>query len=76
MHEPIYPQFQFHKLSEAGQGKAKLIAGMYSELLDQLENICGSLNNGREMALVKTKLEEACFFSKKAMAVQRENQEP
>jgi hypothetical protein len=41
--------------------------------LNNLEAITGA--GGREMAIVRTKLEEAAFFAKRAMATQAENQE-
>jgi hypothetical protein len=67
----MYPQFEVHMLNETGKGKAIQIAGDFSALLGGLSLICPE---GREMAIVKTKLEEACFFSKKAMSMQKENQ--
>jgi hypothetical protein len=67
----MYPLFEVHKLNETGMQKAQQIAGSFSGLLGELELICGQ---GREIAIVKTKLEEACFFAKKAMASVPENQ--
>lgn len=65
------PLFQVHMLNEAGKGKAQAIASSFDTLLSDLAKHCGT---GREMAIVKTKLEEACFFAKKAMANQIDNQ--
>lgn len=71
--------FKFHKLNSEGMVKAQMIATDFSDLLMKLEAHVqeGSANTwaGREMSIVKTKLEEACFFAKKAMAKQPENQE-
>lgn len=69
----IDPAFAFHKLNETGKRRAVEIAEAFSELLVDLGPL-GALG-GREGALVKTKLEEACFFAKKSMAVQAENQD-
>lgn len=68
----IDPLFSFHKLNSQGMEKAKRIAEIYSIIKKDLEYLCG---DGREFSIVKTKLEEACFFSKKAMATKSENQE-
>lgn len=59
--------FKFHKLTEDGEEKARLIALHFSTLLHALENV---VPPGRELSVVKTKLEEACFFAKKGMAVE------
>jgi hypothetical protein len=70
--------FEVHMLNDAGKAKALLIAEAFNGLLIILN---GGMNpnaplcpSGRELAIVKTKLEEACFFAKKAMANVAENQ--
>lgn len=69
----IRPEFTVHMLNDAGKGKAAAIAETLSAALDGLEAVCGK--DGREMAVVRTKLEEACFFAKRAMAQRSENQQ-
>lgn len=64
--------FEVHMLNEAGKRNAQYIAGAFNDLLDKLGQICPA---GREMAITKTKLEEACFFAKKAMASDTSNQQ-
>lgn len=66
-------EFAVHMLNTEGKEKAQHIAANFDALLNALESLCGS--DGREMAIVKTKLEEACFFAKKAMASNPENQQ-
>jgi hypothetical protein len=68
----IRTEFDVHILNENGKNKARAIAQVLADALDDLEAICGE--DGREMAIVRTKMEEAGFFAKKAMAVRRENQ--
>lgn len=63
--------FAVHKLNEDGMTKAKKIAYAFDNCLTELESVCPS---GRELSIVKTKLEEAAFFAKKAMATAPENQ--
>lgn len=52
--------------------KAEGIAEQFETLLDVIED---EIKDQRCLALVKAKLEEACFFAKKGMAVALENQE-
>lgn len=61
----VDPLFQFHKLNADGIEKALAIAEAFDICLARVKSLCPE---GRELALVKTKLEEACFFAKKAMA--------
>jgi hypothetical protein len=65
------PLFEVHMLNETGKPKAKAIAQIFNDALIQLSPLCPA---GREMAIVKTKMEEACFFAKKAMANDPANQ--
>lgn len=62
----MHELFQVHMLTEDGKKKAVEMASEFNALVVKLEEMCGK--DGREMALVRTKLEEACFFAKKAMA--------
>lgn len=68
----IREEFRVHILNDAGIEKAKEIAEEFTMFLNYLENQCGS--DGRYMAIVRTKLEEASFFAKKAVASRQENQ--
>ena len=63
-------QFTVHKLNDGGLEKAQAIAEAFDLLLEKLKK---EVPEGRELSLVKTKLEEACFFAKKGMARQNEN---
>lgn len=63
--------FAFHKLNEQGIANGQEIAARFTALLAFLDTVC---IDGRELALARTKLEEASFFAKKAMATNLANQ--
>jgi hypothetical protein len=67
----VDPLFQFHRLNEDGIKKAEEIASTFNDCLRVLKTMCPE---GREFSIVKTKLEEASFFAKKAMAHSVSNQ--
>lgn len=69
----IRSEFQTHMLNDAGKAHVIEIAEVFSTALNKLEELIGS---GRELAIVKTKLEEACFFAKRGMASKAENHVP
>lgn len=64
-------EFEVHKLNEPGINNAKKIASMFNQLIEELKTVCP---DGREFSIVRTKLEEACFFAKKSMASRTFNQ--
>jgi hypothetical protein len=71
----MHSAFAVHMLNEKGRLKATRIALAFEGLLTSLEEVVeGEIS--REMSICRTKLEEACFFAKKAMAMQEANQEP
>jgi hypothetical protein len=83
----INNEFQVHILNEDGIERAKQLAATFDAFLEQLKKLClhdqqkyggillaGNAYNGREFAIVRTKLEEASFFAKKALAMLPENQ--
>lgn len=63
--------FEVHKLNDTGMHLAKVIQTAFEAFLHNLEMTCGK--DGREMEIVRTKLEEASFFAKRAMAMQSQN---
>ena len=65
------PIFQVHKLNPDGLKLAAGIAEIFDGTLAQLSTYCPA---GREWSIVRTKMEEACFFCKKAMANDPKNQ--
>jgi hypothetical protein len=60
----IDPLFNFVTLNDVGKNKAHDIAVRFTTLLDELETICPK---GRELSIVRTKLEEAAMFAKKSL---------
>lgn len=67
------PEFAVHMLNDEGKQKAVRIQELFDYCLNGLNEVCMT---GRELAVCKTKLEEACFFAKKAMAINLGNQQP
>lgn len=58
-------EFCSYKLDDSEYRKAQEVRRLFSEHLDKLEQIIGT--TGRELAIAKTKLEEACMFSVRAV---------
>lgn len=69
----IRPEFTVHKLNADGLHMAAQVAKVLSCALNDLEAVCGT--DGREMAVVRTKLQEAGFFAKRAVAMRPDLQE-
>lgn len=76
-------EFQVHILNERGIVKARNLAANFDNLLTSVleeifrspaDQIASNYSNGREVALVRTHLELASFYAKKAMAMIPENQ--
>lgn len=68
----IRKEFDVHMLNDDGIAKAKDIALAFSACLNEVEKLCGE--EGREVAIVRTKLQEAAFYAKRAMAMLPQNQ--
>lgn len=68
----IREEFAVHKLNDVGMLRARDIAKLFSLFLNSIEAHCGA--SGREMAIVRTKLQEAAFFAKRAIALDPESQ--
>ena len=78
--------FEVHKLNERGMGMAHRLQVTFETFLSEIVGLCSvppvvegrltpSPNGGRELALVRTHLEIASFYAKRAMALCPENQE-
>jgi hypothetical protein len=64
--------FTVHRLNAKGLSLAGSIARAFSDFLDKLEATCPE---GRDLAIVRTKLQEANFFAKRSIAELAENQD-
>jgi hypothetical protein len=62
-------------LNDEGKKRAAHMAEAFSALLAEVE-LWAQGGDGRSLAIAKTKLEEACFFAKRAMASAPSNQQP
>lgn len=68
--EIVNEEFRVHVLTPEGLEGMKVIAAKFDKLLCELHepHLLG-LAGSRELSLVHTKLEEACFYAKKAYAI-------
>ena len=59
-------------LNDAGKVLVREVGDAFAQLVTELKTrgVCG-----RELAIVITKLEEACFFAKRSIATKPEKQE-
>jgi hypothetical protein len=69
--------FKVHKLNAEGLAKARKLAEAFDALLDEIHRVSetGTSEPTRELYLVRTYLELACFYAKKNMAMDIRNQE-
>lgn len=66
-------EFKFHRLNEYGIDKARKLAELYNTLCEQVTEIVRV--SSPELTIATRKLEESCFYAKKAMAEQDINQD-
>lgn len=67
----MHKAFKSLVLNKTGQDNSKVISLLFDELFTKLDTEL--IPEGRERALMITKLEEACMFAKKAMALEGKN---
>lgn len=72
-------EFRVHKLNSLGMDRTEHLAEIFDNLLSQVLDTVSTSRaipalSGREIALVRTHLELASFYAKKAMAQVPENQ--
>lgn len=65
------PEFEVHLLNKEGIAKAQKIASIFDSALNSLLEV---IPPRRYLSIVRTKLEEAAFFAKKGLAIDRDNQ--
>lgn len=66
-----FPEFQVYKLNEKGFEYVNRIKDEFNRLLGVIVSLCPA---SRELSIARTKLEEACFFTKKCVANNPDNQ--
>jgi len=66
-------EFKVHLLNPTGIAKATELSDIFSDALTRIESLVPA---GRERALVVTKLQEACFFAKRGIALDSANTSP
>lgn len=68
----MFKEFEVHMLNDHGKEQVIELSTAFDTLLGTLLSLVGP-NPSREMSICRTKLEEACFFAKKALAQRPEN---
>lgn len=62
----MHKEFEVNKVTAEGFKVMDQIAGSFDNLLNILLSL--HIEDCREMSIVRTKLQEACFFAKKSVA--------
>lgn len=62
--------FEVHKLNDDGMRKAAALAKTFAALERELQNLCAQ---SRELSIARTHLETACFYAKRAVAIDPDN---
>lgn len=71
----IRDEFKVHELNEEGFKRARFLADLFSQLLNSVESLAkcpigaDPAPGGREMALVRTHMQLASFYAKRAVAM-------
>lgn len=68
----LHPLFDSHQLNNRGKTLTVRIAEEFTDILENLEQWC---LEGRDLDIVRTKLQEAKFYAVRAMALKEEHQE-
>lgn len=72
----MMPEFQVHRLNAEGDLVVRQIGAVLSRTLQEIENIVSPREVGhREMALARTKLQEAAHWAQRAVSLKAEYQQ-
>ena len=67
--------FDHVRFNEMGMAKSQEVRRAFDNLLEFVASRCGGSSGGRELALVKTNLQQAAFWAQKSIAESGENRE-
>lgn len=70
MASEIRKEFRSYQVDDVGYEEIGKVRIEFETFLTYLENVCGK--DSREMAIVRTKLEEASFFAIKSLSILRQ----
>lgn len=66
----MHKEFEFIKLKDEAIKECNDVAILFSTFWDNIQTMCPP---GRELSIVKTKLQEASYFSKKSISLEPSN---
>jgi hypothetical protein len=67
----LSPEFSSYQLNELGQARCQNISVAFDTLLKVVE---AALPESRQLSIIRTKLEEACFYARKGVSLRQEYQ--
>ena len=70
-----HEMFKSHRLNNTGFEEVENFKTQMRKAVSVLEKLCTGHPNEREVAIFKTKMEEAAFYGTKAIAMKPNNQE-
>lgn len=67
--------FGYVKPNDRGVARLNVVQEQFEKLWEAIEIAASGSSGGRELALCKTNLQQACFWAKKAVCESEENRE-